>query len=102
MLQDLGVTVHVPQRGAQIMGNRISEGFQLLVEIDELNCPLGDPLLQFGVQAANLVLDFFAVGDFLLQKLLIAIRGLGIEVGPGAGAMHYAAEENTDHARKQV
>src|SRR5437867_4808637 len=61
--QRLRETVDSPQRGPQIVRDRVAEGFELFICHLELRGALTDPLLQFGIQPPDLLLGVFAFGD---------------------------------------
>ena len=51
------------QRGAQIVGDGIAEGFQFLVGGLQLGRAFGDALFQVGVEPADFVIRALALGD---------------------------------------
>ena len=64
LLQDAHETVHPAQRGAEIMGDGITEGLKLFVGGLELGGSFNDALLEFGVEPANLI---FVLSQFDLR-----------------------------------
>ena len=82
--QDLGETVHRPQRGAQIVRYGIGEGFQFAVGGFQLRRAQEYTLLQFRVQPADLLL--------CLEPFRDVLGGAAYGQEPAVGRVHRIAE----------
>ena len=60
-------SIDAPQRGAQIVRNRIGEGCQFLVGSRELGFAGGYPLFQFGVEPEELLFRSLTFGDIFAK-----------------------------------
>ena len=72
----------MPQRGTKIMGNRVTEGFKLLVCSFQLN----DIVIEFFVEFYKLILRLLALGKIPGQQLSDKISSF---IGIGQGYIHW-------------
>ena len=108
--QQAAVAVDAAQGRLEVMGDGIGEGLQLLVDGGQLGGPGRDALLQFGVEAQDLVLDPLAFRDIAHhQDELAGLRpraepGLVVAVLAGQGQGVFVADEVAlaPHSRQVV
>ena len=69
--------VHRSQRRAQVVRDRVHERFELLVARAQLLGSLGDPLLELGVERADLLLSLFALAHVPREQHELVVLAVG-------------------------
>ena len=69
--------VHRSQRRAQVVRDRVHERLQLLVCCAQLLSPLRDPLLELGIERADLLLGLLAFAHIPREQHELVVRAVG-------------------------
>src|SRR5215210_6250048 len=67
-MEHLREAANVPKRRSEIVGDRVVERLQFPVDLFQLSGALPDPVLQFFVELADLLLRVLTLGDILVYQ----------------------------------